>query len=640
MRTKQKATRHRVISRHVDRLGTKISELQALDQRYFWVRLAVLIAGALGLFLAYQTGQSRMLLATILVFLVIFSLVVYLNRRVRHTILRFQLSSAYFKNQLARMDLDWENIPDLVDIIVDESHPFANDLDIPGEESIHRLINTALSRGGGDRLLSWLLEVQPELEDVIERQAAVKEICVLSGFRSRLVLSSSLATAGGDEAWDGEQLLRWLNKYAESRSLKPLLILLSVLAAANLLLFVLFLMDLLPAVWFITLAVYAAVYLLAYRNMDEVFSQAHHLSTTLEKFRAVLVYLEGYAFKPDSHLTRLCKQFQEADRRPSGYLRRISAIASAASISANPVLWLLVNVVVPWDVFFSYQLQRYKIKMQHVLPKWLDAWYELEAINSLANFAYLNPDYSFPMVLNHKNGRCFDAKGIGHPLIQDEERICNDFALNELGDMVIITGSNMSGKSTFLRTIGINLSLAYAGAPVNAESLDTRLFRLFSVIQVVDSLADGISYFYAEVRRLKALVDALEQDNDLPLFFLIDEIFRGTNNRERQIGSRAYVKMLVGGNGTGLISTHDLELVSISEQVPNVSNFHFEEQVADGRMLFDYCLRKGPSKTTNALQIMRMEGLLVEGESADEEPGLKERENGLFQSDEGSCAEF
>ena len=173
----------------------------------------------------------------------------------------------------------------------------------------------------------------------------------------------------------------------------------------------------------------------------------------------------------------------------------------------------------------------------------------------------------------------------------------------------------MSGKSTFLRTIGINLSLAYAGAPVDAQQLDTRLFRLFSVIQVTDSLADGISYFYAEVRRLKSLIDALDQENDLPLFFLIDEIFRGTNNRERQIGSRAYVNMLVGGHGTGLISTHDLELVSIADQVPNVDNYHFQEQVAEGRMIFDYRLRSGPSKTTNALQIMQMEGLPIDEQS-------------------------
>ena len=180
-----------------------------------------------------------------------------------------------------------------------------------------------------------------------------------------------------------------------------------------------------------------------------------------------------------------------------------------------------------------------------------------------------------------------------------------------MGQVALITGSNMSGKSTFLRTIGVNLCLAFGGAPVNAVYLKTDLFRLYTCIQVTDSLADGISYFYAEVRRLKALLNALEVEHELPLFFLIDEIFRGTNNRERQIGGRAFVQTLVGGEGVGLISTHDLELVVFADELSNVNNYHFQEEVTQGRMLFDYCLRPGPSQTTNALQIMRMEGLPV-----------------------------
>ena len=177
---------------------------------------------------------------------------------------------------------------------------------------------------------------------------------------------------------------------------------------------------------------------------------------------------------------------------------------------------------------------------------------------------------------------------------------------------VLITGSNMSGKSTFLRTIGVNLCLAFAGAPVNAAYLKTDLFRLYTCIQVTDSLADGISYFYAEVRRLKALLNALEVEHELPLFFLIDEIFRGTNNRERQVGGRSFVTTLVGGEGVGLISTHDLELVVFADELSNIKNYHFQEEVTQRRMLFDYRLRPGPSQTTNALQIMRMEGLPVD----------------------------
>ena len=614
----RKSARKQVLSRQVERLAREIENLKELDQRYFWVRLGFLIAGAVGLFLAYQSRQSSVLLTAVLVFLAIFSGVIYLNRKVRFSITRFQLSRVYFRNQLARMALDWQKIPAAPVDPIGEQHPFASDLNLTGNHSLLRLLNTAISRGGSFRLQKWLLETEPDLNETMLRQAAVKELCRLSGFRSRLVLSSSLVSSSDEEAWDGEQLLNWLESRTEPKSLFPLLVLLSLLAAANLILFILFVMNVLPAAWIVTLAIYGAVYLFTYRSMNEVFGQAHHLSTTLERFRAVLIFLEGYRFQAGSHLSRLCQPFWEGDRRPSSYLRRIAGIASAASVSANPVVWLLINVILPWDVFFAYQLQRYKSIMQEVLPTWLEAWYELEALNSLANFSYLNPGYGFPEICSEKKEKIFDAKMIGHPLLPDEVKICNDFSLDELGEVVIITGSNMSGKSTFLRTIGINLCLAYVGAPVNAERLDTRAFRLFSVIQVTDSLADGISYFYAEVRRLKALIDALEQESEMPLFFLIDEIFRGTNNRERRIGSRAYVKMLVDGNGTGLISTHDLDLVGIADQVPNVANYHFEEQVADGRMLFDYSLRAGPSKTTNAVQIMQMEGLPVRDQASED----------------------
>jgi len=613
MRGEKKKARYQVIDRHRERLGREINKLQEIDRRYFWVRLGVLLGGALAIFFAYQSRQSSLLLSAGLVFVLIFGVVIYLNRIVRRSNLRSSLSQRYFANQLARMDLAWGEIPTSPSNPPDQEHPFASDLNITGSHSLHQLINTAISRGGSQRLQDWLLKQVPELDEVRLRQATVREIQALSGFRSRLALSSSLVSAGDEEPWDGEALVEWLGSNIDGKSLKPLLGLLSGLAIANITLFVLFSLNLIPAVWMITLAIYAGVYLFAYRNFEGVFEQAHHLSTTLEKFRAVLVYLERYSYKTDSHLYQLCGPFWNADRRPSTYLRQISLIASASSISANPVVWLLVNVFVPWDVFFAYQLQRYKAKMQDLLPNWLDVWYQLEALNSLANFSYLNPGYTFPELEGDEI--LFQSEVLGHPLIPDEVKVCNDFSFEKLGEVVIVTGSNMSGKSTFLRTVGVNLCLAFAGAPVNADYLKTKVFRLFTVIQVSDSLTDGISYFYAEVRRLKSLLNALEIEHDQPLFFLIDEIFRGTNNRERQIGGRAFVKTLIGDHGVGLISTHDLELVVFADELPDVINFHFEEDVTKGRMVFDYRLRSGPSQTTNALAIMSLEGLPVNSSS-------------------------
>ncbi len=205
----------------------------------------------------------------------------------------------------------------------------------------------------------------------------------------------------------------------------------------------------------------------------------------------------------------------------------------------------------------------------------------------------------------------FRGKALGHPLIKKENKICNDFIFNTNGEISIVTGSNMSGKSTFIRTLGINLSLAYAGSVVSAESLNVSLFRLYTCIKVSDSVIDGISYFYAEVKRLKELLDEIETSG-FPVFFLIDEIFRGTNNVERLKGSSAFIKKLAETNAVGVLATHDLELVKLADVISKVKNYHFKEEIKNNKMFFDYILNEGPCPTTNALKIMKLEGLPIE----------------------------
>lgn len=243
------------------------------------------------------------------------------------------------------------------------------------------------------------------------------------------------------------------------------------------------------------------------------------------------------------------------------------------------------------------------------LPEWLEIWFELEALCSLANFAYLNPDYTFPRVLARNKQSVFEASGLGHPLIPKEQKVVNDFVLRENNEIVLITGSNMAGKSTFLRTLGINLCLAYSGSPVNASSLRTSLFEIYACIKVSDSLIDGYSYFYSEVRRLRGLLERLSAEPVLPIFFLVDEIYRGTNNFERSIGSAAYIHALAGKNCVGAISTHDLELVKLAASLPMLKNAHFKEDIHNGQMVFDYKIHAGPCPTRNALKIMELAGL-------------------------------
>lgn len=279
------------------------------------------------------------------------------------------------------------------------------------------------------------------------------------------------------------------------------------------------------------------------------------------------------------------------------------------------LVWLLVNLLLPWDFYLVQRFHRYRKQVTLCLPAWLETWFELEALNSLATFAYLHPGYILPDVRagsDETRSEPIHARNLGHPLLAEEGKVVNDFSMQHVGEIVIITGSNMAGKSTFLRTLGVNLCLAYAGAPVNATVFETDLFRIFTCIKISDSVTEGYSYFYAEVRRLRALLDELNRTGETtPLFFLIDEIFRGTNNRERRIGSEAYIKALAGQHCLGLLSTHDLELVKLAHLLPQVENYHFKEDVIDGQMVFDYILRYGPCPTTNALKIMQMEGLPV-----------------------------
>jgi len=296
-------------------------------------------------------------------------------------------------------------------------------------------------------------------------------------------------------------------------------------------------------------------------------------------------------------------------------------------VRSNPILSLLLNLVLPWDIFFAFLADRFRHQIAQLLPAWLQTLQKLEGLISLANFAYLNPNYTFPEITPHTKP-VLHAQALGHPMIPPDQKVCNDFTIQETGGMVIITGSNMAGKSTFVKTVGANLCLAYAGGPVNAQTLHTIPFRLFSCIRISDSIPDGYSYFYAEVKRLKELLGELKAESGWPLLYLIDEIFRGTNNRERLIGSRAYLHALVGQNGTGLLATHDLELANLAEQYPQVRNIHFRDHISDGKLVFDYTIRPGPCPTTNALKIMEMEGLPVEVPSrppVDDQPGCPDR---------------
>jgi hypothetical protein len=605
-----KERRLQALRRQVTRLQVRLDHLEQEGNRASWIRLSTFVAGiaisGIFFFLNYLPLFGLGLLVT----LAAFGLAVAYHRRISRAIDRFRIMTDIKVQQIARMNLEWAALPASADRA---ERPLELDFDLVGDTSLLRLVDTAVSAGGSRLLRHWLSDPPADASGIMARQALVAELAPLAAFRARLILNarSALAIEG---KWQPDQLLAWLEKRLASGSIRTWLILLSILAALNIIFFTLNMLDLGPPLWQATLILYGVLFLIRSREVGEPFRESLLIRDTLEQLVAVFSLLEKYPHPGTLHLSALCRPFLDADERPSAHLQRVNRIVNATGIRGNPVFWLLLNLIVPWDYYFAYRLDQRKGALAQQMPTWLDAWYELEAASSLANLAYLNPAFTFPRIVEgsmEQEQAVLIARRMGHPLIPDDQKVLNDFSIPAVGQINIITGSNMSGKSTFLRTVGINLVLAYAGGPVNADQLETIPFRLISCIRVSDSVTDGISYFYAEVKCLKALLLALEKVDRRPVFYFIDEIFRGTNNRERLLGSRAYIRALVKGSGVGLIATHDLELVQLADEMPAITNYHFTDDVANGRMLFDYTIRPGPSPTTNALKIMRLEGLPV-----------------------------
>lgn len=626
--SEKKQVRLQILSQRIQRVENYLKDLKRKESRFPWIRLVVFLVGAGFTTAAFLARPFWLGWIGLVIFLSAFAVVVGQHRKVLANLAQFEILRRLAVEQQARALLNWSLIPAPLPFAPEKNHPFEFDLDITGTRSLHQLIDTAASWGGSARLRSWFLNPAPDLKVIQERQALLKELQERPGFRARLGLAGVRVAQKPGERWDGQKLLAWLKIPSEAASLRPFLLPLFFLAAINLVLFILFSLNRLTVFpWMVGLAAFWGLQSLKYRQTSELFDQAYSLARSLEGFRCVLKELETYPYTQHSALSDLTRPFWQEKQKPSRYLRRLSRIVSAASLRNNGFLALLLNTLLPWDMFFTYLLEQYKLELRSLLPTWLNTWYELEAFCSLANFAFLNPDTIFPELWleGSRQEPALKVEHMGHPLIPEDVRVMNDFSIQTLGEVAIVTGSNMSGKSTFLRTLGINLVLANAGATVCAAGFCSLLFRVYTCINLSDSLSDGISYFYAEVRRLKGLLDELQREDAMPLFFLIDEIFRGTNNRERHQGGLAYTQALARKHGTGLISTHDLDLVRLADEIQGVFNYHFREDVRDGRMVFDYQIRPGASPTTNALKIMALEGLPTELLPEDEDGAMPRR---------------
>ncbi|OQW30239.1 MAG: hypothetical protein A4E19_11675 [Nitrospira sp. SG-bin1] len=605
--TGSRKTQIETMIRRTDRLITRGTRTSATFTRW---RLAIFLIGFAGVVTLYKLDWYHSGNLALGVFLTLFIAVAAYHNRVETRIHRLRQWKLIKLAHLARVAMDWAAIPPRPGT-APKAHPYADDLDLFGTHSLTHLLDTTVSDRGRERLHGWLLTQPPTPGEWRARQQLVKELTPRSLFRDRLALEARLT---GDQEINGKRLAAVLEHPVGLPRLDIILTIQTLLALTTFGLGSASLFGLLPGYWMFSFAAYALIYFMTDQG-EELLEHAVGLHHETERLAVVLGYLERHARRQGTALASTCAELL-GGASPTLHLRQAARTLHAISIKAHPLVHLAVNALCPWDLWFTRRLSHVQQIIASRLPPWLNCLADVEAASALATFAYLHPHYAWPIhpiAADNQDGAVpsLHADGLGHPLLSVKTRVTNDVHLKGLGSIYLITGSNMSGKSTFLRTIGINLCLAQAGAPVCARSFEWTWSRLVCCIRVDDSLDAGLSFFYAEVKRLKTILDATKDRASPPVLFLIDEIFKGTNNRERLIGSRAYITELSKGNGYGLVSTHDLELADLESAIPGLINAHFQETVSAGALEFDYRLRPGPCPTTNALRIMELEGLPI-----------------------------
>jgi len=480
-------------------------------------------------------------------------------------------------------------------------HPYAADLDLFGEGSLFERLCVARTRVGEETLAEWLRAAATP-ETIAARQVAVAELAPNVDLREELSLVGSDVAAGTHP----DELRRWGESEVEG-GLRGLRIAAAFSSGSTAVALGGWLGGLFGPIPFEIMLVLQSLFAIAVRaRVRRTIGGAEEPGRDLVLMAELLARLEEAEFRAP-----LLQEIQSLLAQGGAQAaRRITRLRRALDMldARRNQLFAPIGALFLWSTQWALSIEAWRAESGPHLGAWIEAIGDAEALLCLAGFAYENPHHTFPGIASGEPH--FAATGLGHPLLQPDRSIPNDVTLGAGTQLMVVSGSNMSGKSTLLRTIGSNIVLALAGAPVAARSLVLTPFAIGASIRIQDSLLDGSSHFYAEIRRLKQIMQLT--DGEAPVFFLVDEILHGTNSHDRGIGAEAVVRGLVERGAVGLVTTHDLALARVADALaPRAANVHFEDHLEDGVIAFDYCLRPGVVEKSNALELMRAVGLEV-----------------------------
>ena len=579
-------------------------EVAAREQKLFIrignTRLATGITGAVMAFFVF--GEIVISPWWLLIPAVLFGVLVVIHSRIVDRLERANRAAQFYERGIARLENRWMDLGETGERFRNPAHVYAEDLDLFGKGSLFQLVSTSRTRAGEDTLAGWLLTPASKNE-ATERQQAIRELAPRLDLREDLaVLGEAVRSSLDANALDAWGEAPEVPFPAGARLIAPLL------AAAVVVTFVLYVAGVLARTPLLVALFLELGYgfllgtrtLAVIRTVDAPARELALLATLLQRLEREP--LDSAALK------HVRAQLAAGGLLASAEIERLRRLVSLLDWQRN-IFFAPFALALLWSAQIAMALERWRKRSGSHIREWIAGVGELEALCALSGYAYEHPHDVFPTLVETENG-CYDAAGLGHPLMPEAQCVRNDVRLGGGTRLWIVSGSNMSGKSTLLRAVGLNAVLAWAGAPVRATRLDISPLAVGASIRVLDSLQDGRSRFYAEITRLREIVELARGSRSV--LFLIDELLSGTNSHDRQIGAGAVVRTLINRGAIGMITTHDLALSAIANELAGgAANVHFEDSLVDGRLHFDYRLRQGVVERSNALDLMRSVGLEV-----------------------------
>ncbi len=576
--------------------------LKKRKERVALSRVFIFIVALVGIVYAVNAGEGKIAGLGLVIFLFVYLILLKWHNQLKSQFSLQEMMATINAEELKRLSLELKNFDDGHEFF-NAQHPYHIDLDIFGKHSIFQLMNRTSTHYGRVLLARWL-STHAKKEEINHRQEAVKELSEAIDFRQNFEALGR--NQGKQEPKAIEDLMAWAKSEKQFKSLLVYKVLLLVMPMGMLTAVVLSYWEIIQVgvpilLGFLHFALLATVFqpiTAAQKATEKGLKSLSALKWQMQK-------VEKQTFK-SALLNGLQMDLKHDTESATEAIRKLESILLNLQNRKN-MLYIIFNLLLLTDFYWYLKLAKWQSQNRLTLKKWFDIMGTFDALCSVAGFSYLNPEYAYPKITSKPY--VLDADHLGHPLIAEHERVTNAFDFSGKGAICLITGSNMSGKSTFLRTVGLNAVLALMGAPVCAKSLKISPLKVFTSMRSQDDLEESVSSFYAELKRLKSLIQ--QMDDEIPTLFMIDEVLKGTNSEDRHKGAKALMKQLHRAPSFGLLSTHDIVLSKMTIELPSVKNFSFNSTVTGDEIEFDYRLTSGICKGFNASKLMQLMGIEI-----------------------------